>query len=285
MADIVKIDNDEPNPNYMDDKAIIQGSDPDLVGVGGLPKKEDCLASRINQFVERGNHWVRSLRRSDLQNYSNGEIQFAFEYVCAGDKGDAEVIPGSDRRVDPSYPPGKSIEPHSPVYHRPIWNRGDQPFFGDLCVVYRWDQEPVFVRVVGLNNNREKFISSSFAMKAQCSHGTIEPCSASMGVSILKGFMKSICLAGEGELDRSSLLIARAMRRDDLPIGMIETGPNIVNDVPANQGRFVHNGFVIFDEKETLSGFGICFNNPDERSLFVKEFVKFADVFRCPINL
>jgi hypothetical protein len=34
-----------------------------------------------------------------------------------------------------------------------------------------------------------------------------------------------------------------------------------MNDIAADQRGVIHNGFVLFDEQETLAGPCVCFNN------------------------
>jgi hypothetical protein len=73
---------------------------------------------------------------------------------------------------------------------------------------------------------------------------------------------------------------------ETIPIGMIKSGAEIVNDVSRYQSRIIYDGFVLFGGNGAFAGFGIGFEHTAERSRFAKKFVlSFRHVFRGPINL
>jgi hypothetical protein len=155
---------------------------------------------------------------------------------------------------------------------------------GDLRISYRWDKQAMLVQVGHFSDQKEHLVPTRFTVGPQVSHGAIESCPGTVGISIVKGFQKFICFAGKGELGIPPLLIARAMRRNDFPVSVIERGAEIVNNIPANNRSFIHYGFVMFSDCGTFSGVCICFDNKRCRSLFLEKFVKFTDVLRGPTN-
>src|ERR1700730_461823 len=121
------------------------------IGQRSLPHDGDCLADRINHLVERGNHWVHAAQLSDIENYLDGNVNFAFENIERGRHDTSELI-----RRDCSIRPfdgtlGEGDEVCSSTAHdlnRKIGD-GDVERRGiDLCVVYRWDQESMLVQLV-----------------------------------------------------------------------------------------------------------------------------------------
>lgn len=134
-------------------------------------------------------------------------------------------------------------------------------------------------------NEGEKLIPSRFTMWSQFEKRTVKSCSGSLGQSLLYGNCKPICFFGERELERSSLTVVDAKRRNNFPIGVIEGGPNIMSNIPDYQTGAVYDGFILVGENASFSGAGICLNDESERSRFIEKFVKLNDVFRGPIQL
>ena len=67
--------------------------------------------------------------------------------------------------------------------------------------------------------------------------------------------------------------------------GVVECATEVVDDVSADHGRLIYNGFVLFNRCGTLSGLCVCPNDVGERRCFAEKFVKLLEVFRGPINL
>lgn len=250
---------------------------------GGLNHEPDRLTRRIDQCVKRGNYWSHIFQRSDAENYIEGNIKFAFEYMerwnfdvakffgfyghkwplkCAiAERCSAVNLEGESGRKLPDYIASQSY------------------------VIIRWNQQPVLVNNIHLIDEVEKIVPSRFTMWPQIEHPTIRSCPGILGKSLLYGFCKPVCFSSKGKLDFSLGVGRNAMGRNNVPIGMVERRTEIVNDISGDQTCIVYDGLVLFRPQNTLLGFGIGFDNKDEGSRFAEKFAKLGDVFRGPINL
>ena len=50
----------------------------------GFANDRHAFLGHIDELVERRNHWAHVAQRTDSENYLNGDIQFALEYVKRG---------------------------------------------------------------------------------------------------------------------------------------------------------------------------------------------------------
>ena len=252
------------------------------------PHERDGLAGVIHQFVERGNHWSILSRRPDVENYANGHIQFAFEYSEDGANGITELTSRHLFLDEPDYlcaaKNGALSFNHERIrkIRHPFLNFAGRKFF----VVCGWNEQLMLVNNIQFMNEVEWVVPSIFGMiGSKFDNSIVEVCPGTMGESLSRGFIKPICFLPKGKLGVFSFLVARAIGGDDLPVGMIDGGAQIVNDIAANQSGFIYDGFIEFGKEGALSCLCIGFDNVEERSLFAEKFVKFSDVFRCPINL
>jgi hypothetical protein len=253
-----------------------------LGGSYGLPHDGDCLDDEIKHLVERGNNWWKLYNdvfvKGDWNEYINGNIEYSFEFV--GSDLIAQ-LPGRDVIVCPLY---CRLLGHrdtaAPSFPGIIGVNCFEPFKGMCALVYRWEQKLVFVDDVELMDQGEHYVASEITVGCKLSDCTIEPHSGVMGQSLLNGSVKTIFCGTEGELNGPSFPVGGAERRDYLPVGMIEGGPKIMDNVTAKKGNDVHSGFVLFTPKGALSGLCICFKDKHERSRFAEKLVKIKDVFR-----
>lgn len=218
-----------------------------------LAQQENCLSGRINHLVERGNQWIHSAQLSDLENYFNGQINLAFVDMERRGNEVSEHSLGNVV-VGPIYA-GRTEDHCGTWAHREVADirqRGSEYRPINLCVVHRWDKQAMLVQVGGFPDQEEQLVPTRFTVGPKTSHGTIKACPSSVGISVMKGFQELICFGGKGELGVSSFLFARAMRRDDFPVDVVESGSEIVNRVPANQGNLGYNGFVFLVKAERL---------------------------------
>lgn len=253
-------------------------------GEGRLPDNFDCLACRIDQCVERWNHWSRVSQRSDAENYLNGDIKFAFEYMCGRGSNSSELI-ARDILGLPNHIATVFAESAAEIQQREIGDLASNDITGKPCIISRWDQKPVFIEKISLMDEVEKFVPSVFTVGPQAIEGAIKSHTCPMGVSVLHGYLKPYPGLGKGELDFLSPPFVDHNGRNDIPVGMIECGSEIVNNIPTDQGCFVYDGFVLFGERGALAGLCICFNTIGERTIFAEQFAKISDVFRGSINL
>jgi hypothetical protein len=247
-----------------------------------LPNERYCLASRIDHLIEGWNNWSHISQRSDAENYFNGDIKFALEYIERG-RFNLSELRGFGSGVE--KPIKSAIAERCSLFDLKGKIGGDSLdlIAGKQYVVIRWNQKPVLINDVHFMGKREKLVPSRFTMWAEPHQSAPKSCSCPIGESVLHSSLKSVCFFSEGELNRSQFS-ASAEGRNDLPIGMIEGGPNIMSDIPGYQTGAVYDGFVLFGENSAFSGAGICFEDNGERSRFIEKFVKLRDVFRGPVN-
>jgi hypothetical protein len=248
----------------------------------GFSDERDCLAIRINQFVERCNNWSYWSTRSDAENYVNGNIKFVFEHVRCGGPKRAQLL-AWNVAIGPGDIPVEASECN--VDQREIKDLAADNIAGKPCIISCWDQEPVFIDEVSLVDEIEKFVSSRFAMWLDEMERPVESHTSPMGQSLLYGITKPCPCFREGKLNRSSLGVVIGVGRNDVPIGVVECRPEVMDYVSADESGRIYDGFVLFGERGALAGLCICFDTVGERSIFAKQFDKISDVFRSPINL
>lgn len=143
----------------------------------------------------------------------------------------------------------------------------------------------MLVEDVELVDEREIFISTRLTVGFQIEENLIEGWRHPIGESRLYGFIKPCLGFTERELKPPSFLLCGCVRRNDVPIGMIQSSAEIVNGITTNNGCPVYDRFVSFCEGRALSGLCICFENIGERTLFLEQYVQLVDVFRGTMNL
>jgi len=142
----------------------------------------------------------------------------------------------------------------------------------------RWNEQFMLVQDIQFFRQIEKFVPSQSTVCAQSQHCGDKACAASEGASIFQGLHVSGAIPGKGKLDTPPFSVAHAMGGDDLPIGMVQSGPKVVNDVPTPKRHFVYYDLILFDEEESFIGFSVCLNNERKWPSFQQKFVKFTDV-------
>ena len=243
------------------------------------------MARRIDHFVERGNHWSKVSQRRDVENYLNGNLKFAFEYIDRRRLDDPELI-GGHRPIGPYNVAVASPHPNIlQVHHREIGNLSPDFVAGKACIISRWNQKPVFVDKIGVVNKVEKFIPSFITVGFKPVDGTIQSHAGPMGYSVLYGYAKPCLCLGEGKLDQSLVSFGGDAGRDNEPVSMVERRAEVMDNVPTDERRRIYNGFVLFGERGALAGLCVCFDTVGERAIFAEQFAKISDVFRSLTNL
>lgn len=256
-------------------------SNPASVRGGGLPHNYDCLASRIDQCVECWNDWSRRSQRTDAENYIHGDIKFALEYVERRWLNPTELL-NSAGRLPPEY---TLAEPAVVNIEGKFGDKLSDHAARKVYIVCRWDKQFVFVENIHFIDEGEKLVPSRFTMRVKLSESAVETCPGAMGQNLLDSTIKPVCFFGERELHQFALEIVGTVGGNDIPIGVVESGAEIVNNVSGYQSRIVYDGFVLFGKNGAFTGFGIGFDDQSERSRFSEKFVKLSDVLRGPINL
>jgi len=249
-----------------------------------IPDDLDSGTRDINQLVKRWNDRAMIDITCDRENYVNGNIKFLFEYSGFRDTRRA-TLRAIHRRNVPRNVPVILAEATINKPSREVWNLLDKRFGGKPCVVSGWDKKLVLVEDVELVDERDKFIPSRLSMGFQVEKGLIEGWRDPIGESLLYGFIKPCLGFAVGELDILPFPVSGGDRRDNYPVGVIESGTEIVNNVAANKRCPVNDGFVSFSEGGALSSICICFENVGERALFLEQCIQLVDVFRGPMNL
>lgn len=238
----------------------------------------------INQLVERWNHRAKVDSTGDRENYIHGDIKFLFEYSGFRNLRGTPLTPVHRRNV-PRY---VSVVLAEATINKPLWKVGDlfdKHLGGKPCVISGWDKKLVLVEDVKFVDEREKFIPSRLTMGFQIEKRLIESWRYPIGESCLYGFIKPCLGFAKGELQVSPFLVRSNDGRCNFPVGVIESGAEVVDNISANKRCPVYDGFVSFCEGGALSSLCICFENVGERATFLEQCVQLVDVFRGPMNL
>jgi hypothetical protein len=238
----------------------------------------------INQLVKRWNHRAMIDIASDRENYVNGDIKFLFEY--SGFRNSRRpTLSTIQRRNIPRHVPVVLAESTIDKAAREVGDLFDKHLRGNPCVVSGWDKKLVLIEDVEFVDEREIFIPARLTMGFQIEKNLIEGWRDPIGESRLYGFIKPCLGFTKGKLQPPSFLVGSCKGGHDVPIGVIESGAEVVNGISANDCGPVYDGCVSFCEGGALSSLCIRFENVGERSLFLEQYVQLVDVFRGPMNL
>lgn len=197
---------------------------------------------RIRHQVERLNEFAKLTTRSDLENYLNGHIQFLFEYAAGRDKiADRSVHVRTKRPNDIAAAAGNC---HMFEYQRGIRYLGFEHVAGNLGIICRWDQQPVFVDNIKLVDQIQNLIPSWITVRCECPNCVEEPLTSAKGQSVLYGFVEPSFGFGKRKLNSPALPLRFTEGEDSLGIGMIKSGPQVMNGIAACEGNLVYDGFV-----------------------------------------
>jgi len=248
-----------------------------------LPHDADGLFDRISHFVEGLNDWSRRSVTSDAENYVNGNINLAFKYVSGRRTEFAKIGP-----QEGSSGPPDNISWILAEYRRSeegeIGNLPLDDRTGDACIVSYWGQKPVLVSKVKLVNEPESLIPSRFTIRSEQLDCVKEPGAYPIGESLLYGGIEPCGGFAKGELDGPFLVLGASERGDNIPKRVIQGRAKIVDDIAANQGHSVYDGFVLFGERGALAGLCIRLKNVGEGALLCEKLDKLSDVFRGPLD-
>lgn len=136
----------------------------------------------------------------------------------------------------------------------------------------------MFVNGVKLMNEVEKLVPSIFQIRAQTDQPTDEIESSKRCISRLHGTLKSAPLFSEWELDFPSLVFFGNVRGDDIPVRVVNSRSQIMDDIPTYKGRLVYDSYVSFGPKITVSRYYICLDDNLERRAFLEKFRKLTDI-------
>jgi len=76
-------------------------------------------------------------------------------------------------------------------------------------------------------------------------------------VSLRHGFVKKFSSTSEGELNHLSAFVGVNERVNNIPIHIIDSGSEIVNNISSNHFDVVYSGFISFRMDGALPGIGI----------------------------
>ena len=237
----------------------------------------DSFLRFVDHRVERGNHLANVLKRTDLENYVNRDVKFAFEYELPFKKGEGPDVPND---VPMILAVNEIVQAQGEMR-----NLATEDVAGESFVFSYWGGKPMPVLRSELVNSVEKLVPSRFAVRSESKDSAVECVRNAVGQSVLHGFIKTCGSFTEGELD--GLLVARpgCEGRDDFPISVIESSSKPLNDAIGDVGDFTYDGFVAFSVGGALAGLLVRFEDVSEGALFAEQFGKLSDVFRGPVNL
>lgn len=248
----------------------------------------NCLPGDICHLVKRWNHRAQIGLRSDWNNYLNGDIEFLFEHV-GGIGHPLTEVESCDHVMDDWHLPTQVSVCHAKraiiEATGKIRNLGDDVIATKRCVVARWDGKPVLIDGVEIMDQIEKFIPSRITMRLQVNKRLVEAKGDPIGQSILYGFLKPCPCFAEGKLDISLLPAGGSKGGNDVPVSVIQGGPEVMRDIRRDVYSLTYDGLVFFGPRGAVTGLCVCFDNIRERSLFLEKFIKLVDVFRGPVDL
>jgi hypothetical protein len=261
-----------------------------------LSNKFDRLASRIDHCIQQGNDWLERQACSEFENYVDGHLNFALEFVCACHDG-AEFRLGKIVAKAPRAEAG--VEKRNVV--KAVWKIGDKlsDHCGQTsCVITYGYKQPMLVENVKFVDEIKHLVAARFSIGLKPLQRVAEFCPNMLGHSLFNFTVKVCCFCGERELDAPCFSVQRGRpssipdsSRNSLPVvhdfpkRMIEGGPKIVNGIADDQSHCGRDGLILFGVSGTFAGVCIRFNDVTERSRFTEEFVKSVDVIRGPVNL
>lgn len=106
-----------------------------------------------------------------------------------------------------------------------------------------------------------------------------------LGESVLRGFLKPIEAFMDGKLDIPFGNFISDQVGCYLPVCMVKRFSEVPNSIPGENGKFIYDGFVLFNKNGSLAGLGIRLKHRNERWIIPQYFGKIRDVFRSPIKL
>lgn len=260
----------------MDDKASNDSS-------GGSDRFDGVLRD-IDHRVEGWNKWISILKCSDVEKYVNGHINYAFKYMHRGGADDSQfAYRGASRNV-PNCIAASAACDHIPIPKWEVRNLASDFGRGQYFVIGQWNKHSMLIRDIHLVDEVEWFVPTRFTIWFQPHKNRDEIWSNPIGESLLYGFVEVCPPLAERELQHSTLRFGGSERGEFFPIDVIKGSSKVVGGVTTDTCRFVQNRLVFFRPRDTLSGFGVCFNDVREGTLFAEQFVQFSDVLRGPVN-
>ncbi|HWY61433.1 MAG TPA: hypothetical protein VNW15_05985 [Rhizomicrobium sp.] len=247
------------------------------------PDDMDGFLGNIRHLVKSWNDWSKVCARTDRENYIDGNIELLFEHAGCGRNDLAKI----EARHGMEVP----LNVFSRIAKSGVDNSGGE--IGHLLadnvaiktgIIARWGREPMLVESIQILDEVEDFISSRFTVRPQFTDGPEKSVGYPVGQSVLYGFLKPCLGFTERKLNIPFVSVCGEGRNDG-PIGMVKSGPDVMNDISNKEGCLVYDGYVLFGSRGALAGYCVCFNDVGERALFLEKFVKLIDVFRGPLDL
>ena len=234
--------------------------------------------NETEKLVESWNQWAMIICLSDHDKCVNGHCKFFVEYEKRGrlQLTEGERIYGSQR---PRYIATARAEPAIDKAPRKIRHLTPDHIARYSCVVAYWGQVSMPVRRSRLFKDVEQLVPSISSMGLQ-RNDLIEECITNkMCKSVLYGFVKLICFFRGGKLNRLLLGFGDEWI-NNLPVPVIQSGPNVEANITDNDRESIYDGFVFFSERGALARLRICFKDVSERALVAQKFVDLRDVLR-----
>ena len=250
----------------------------------GVKNGCDSFLSDIRKHVQSGNQWMEIERRTQRENYMNGDRNLLMVFSGLGRSCKLSDQLGSWIN-SPDYILTCAADAEVLESAREIGDKRLHLVRGKAFEVGDGDQESVFVENIESMNGIEKPIPSRFSMWLQRKKRINECRGNPTGYSLRHSITQACPVFGKGELDTSPFSIGGSKLPDAIPIRMIESGTEIVYDIANNDARAIYRGFVTFYESGAFAGFDIRFEDVVERMAFAKSLLQIDDVFVGPIDL
>jgi hypothetical protein len=244
----------------------------------------DRFFNHIRHSVERWNDRAVKAGRSDWENYVNGDIDLFFEFTGVRNSGIASSVAKHRRHGPDNVPTRLTYVRADQATKGKVGDLSQQNLAGKPGVICRWNQQHVLVDDIEAMDHIEICVPARFAVGFKFPKRLNKNVRYSTCQSVRYGFVKPLCRSTEWKLNSVALPVILDELRNNIPIGVIQRGPEIMDSVPTDKRRKFNNGFVLFGIGGAVAGVCISFEDIRERSLFTEQCVQFVDVFRGPLD-
>lgn len=244
------------------------------------------IVSEATHVRERFNNATEIAMLTDAENYLNGDMQFLFEFAHER-RDDPFKVRLWDMARSPYYISAAPTNRDGASKGREIRNLPAENGGCDLFVITYWGGESMLSDPVQFMDKKEQLVPATIRIWRKSLQLVNESFTNAMGISLLRGFQKIFSLRAERELNVVFGRLAENannMRRDNIPIGVVDSRPERVNDLATDGFDSAYDGFILFSESGSLTGLCVRLKNVAERRAVYEAPIKLIDVFRCPVN-
>jgi len=261
-----------------------------------LTHDDDDSLYEIDHLVEEGNKWLEINTLHSFECYAQGHIKYLIEYMAPGGNGVTNIV--EVYRANPMdsewfrgaiMPSERNPDKDKISCIPPTFQKGRiidlvRNHFGrNFAAICYWGRDSMLIDNIEVVDHVEYLVPSRAIMRSQEFKIPKEFRTDLMGESDLKGYVKRIGTFGERELNRFNMSGVCGTGKDNLEVGIVKRGPEMVDNLTQDNFCFSRDCFVLFGKGGALAGLCICSDNKAEGRFIAEQFVKIRDAFRCPL--